>query len=105
MIMTDQQIKELIDSLSCIFEDYLEEGISPISVASVMLAVSIKQLQRTLDDDEFTAIMIDLTKNKFSEWEDLTDEEIEQYILEIKDNKRTVHWANTKKLKRHKQNS
>ncbi len=91
MIMTDQQIKELIDSLSCIFEDYLEEGISPISVASVMLAVSIKQLQRTLDDDEFTAIMIDLTKNKFSEWEDLTDEEIEQYILEIKDNKRTVH--------------
>tara|TARA_Y100001972_G_C7382270_1_gene200269 strand:- start:182 stop:451 length:270 start_codon:yes stop_codon:yes gene_type:complete len=89
--MTDQQIKELIDSLSCIFEDYLEEGISPISVASVMLAVSIKQLQRTLDDDEFTAIMIDLTKNKFSEWEDLTDEEIEQYILEIKDNKRTVH--------------
>ena len=89
--MTDQQIKELIDSLSCIFEDYLEEGISPISVASVMLAVSIKQLQRTLDDDEFTAIMIDLTKNKFSEWEDLSDEEIDQYILEIKDNKRTVH--------------
>ena len=56
-----------------------------------MLAVSIKQLQRTLDDDEFTAIMVDLTKNKFSEWEDLSDEEIDQYILEIKDNKRTVH--------------
>ena len=89
--MTDEQIKDLIDTLSCIFEDYLEEGVSNISVASVMLAVSIKQLQRTLDDDEFTAIMIDLTKNKFSEWEDLSDEEIDQYILEIKDNKRTVH--------------
>ncbi len=91
MIMTDEQIKDLIDTLSCIFEDYLEEGVSTISVASVMLAVSIKQLQRTLDDDEFTAIMVDLTKNKFSEWEDLSDEEIDQYILEIKDNKRTVH--------------
>ena len=92
MIMTDEQIKDLIDTLSCIFEDYLEEGVSTISVASVMLAVSIKQLQRTLDDDEFTAIMIDLTKNKFSEWEDLSDEEIEAYFEETQpDKKRTLH--------------
>ena len=92
MIMTDEQIKDLIDTLSCIFEDYLEEGVSTISVASVMLAVSIKQLQRTLDDDEFTAIMVDLTKNKFSEWEDLSDEEIEAYFEETQpDKKRTLH--------------
>ena len=90
--MTDEQIKDLIDTLSCIFEDYLEEGVSTISVASVMLAVSIKQLQRTLDDDEFTAIMVDLTKNKFSEWEDLSDEEIEAYFEETQpDKKRTLH--------------
>ena len=91
MIMTEKQIQQLINVLSDVFEDHLDEGIHPISVASVMLAVAVKQLQRRLDDDEFTAIMVDLTKNKFSEWEDLSDEEIDQYILEIKDNKRTVH--------------
>ena len=89
--MTEKQIQQLINVLSDVFEDHLDEGIHPISVASVMLAVAVKQLQRRLDDDEFTAIMVDLTKNKFSEWEDLSDEEIDQYILEIKDNKRTVH--------------
>ena len=92
MIMTEKQIQQLINVLSDVFEDYLEEGVSTISVASVMLAVSIKQLQRTLDDDEFTAIMVDLTKNKFSEWEDLSDEEIEAYFEETQtDKKRTLH--------------
>ncbi len=92
MIMTEKQIQQLISVLSDIMEDHLEDGIHPISVASVMLAVAVKQLQRRLDEEEFTAIMIDLTNNKFSEWEDLSDEELEAYMEDIQPNKkRTLH--------------
>ena len=93
MIMTDKQIRELIEKLSDVFEDYMEESVHPISVASVMLAVAVKQLKRRLDEDEFDAIMIELASNKMSEWENLkTEEDIEQYIMETDTSKkRTIH--------------
>ena len=48
MIVTDQELQDLIDTLTFVFEDQMAEGIDPISVASVMLAVSIKQLKEDL---------------------------------------------------------
>ena len=45
MTLSDEQIRELINTLSDIFEDYMEESVHPISVASVMLAVAVKQLK------------------------------------------------------------
>ena len=65
--LTDEQLTELIDTLTDVYQDYLAEDIEPISVASVMLAVAVKQLQRTLDKDEFRAIIEDLTQNQFSD--------------------------------------
>ncbi len=69
--LTDEQLTELIDTLTDVYQDYLAEDIEPISVASVMLAVAVKQLQRTLDKDEFRAIIEDLTQNQFSDWAEL----------------------------------
>ena len=93
MIMTDKQIRELIEKLSDVFEDYMEESVHPISVASVMLAVAVKQLKRRLDEDEFDAIMLELSSNKMAEWENLkTEEDIDQYIMETDTKKkRTIH--------------
>ena len=92
MMMSDEQMKELVNTLSDVFEDKLDEGIHPISVASVMLAVAVKQLKRTLDEKEFSAIMEDLTSNRFTEWEELTDEELDELLIEMDlDNKRIIH--------------
>ena len=93
MIMTDKQIRELIETLSDVFEDYMEESVHPISVAIVMLAVAVKQLKRRLDEDEFDAIMLELSSNKMAEWENLkTEEDIDQYIMETDTKKkRTIH--------------
>ena len=91
MTLNDTQIKELIDTLQDIFDDYMEEGVHPISVASVMLAVAVKQLKRRLDVDEFDAILYELTSNKIAEWENLqTEEEIDEYIMDTS-KKRTIH--------------
>ena len=93
MIITDKQIRELIETLSDVFEDYMEESVHPISVASVMLAVAVKQLKRRLDEDEFDAIMLELSSNKMAEWENLrSEEDIDQYIMETDTKKkRTIH--------------
>jgi hypothetical protein len=93
MTLSDEQIRELISTLSDIFEDYMEESVHPISVASVMLAVAVKQLKRRLDDDEFDAILYELTSNRLSEWENLrTEEEIDEYIMDNGlSKKRTIH--------------
>ncbi|MDA9843021.1 hypothetical protein N9C44_00965 [bacterium] len=88
--MNDEQITELIDVLTDIFQDYLAEDIEPISVASVMLAVAVKQLQRTLDKDEFRAIIEDLTQNQFSDWAELPDDEYSLVEYEPK-KKRIIH--------------
>ena len=93
-LMTDKQMTELIEVLQDIFEDNLEEGIPPVSVASVMLAVAVKKLQKTLDAREFTAIMMDLTQNQFGEWEQLTDQELEDLLAELDEEimtKRILH--------------
>ena len=88
--LTDEQLTELIDVLTDIFQDYLAENIEPISVASVMLAVAVKQLQRTLDKDEFRAIIEDLTQNQFSDWAELPDDEYSLVEYEPK-KKRIIH--------------
>ena len=51
--MTDNEITDLIETLSCIYEDYLDLGVDPTSVASVMLAVAVKQLQKALAQLKF----------------------------------------------------
>ena len=92
MVMTDKQIKELIEVLSDIYEDKLDEGVHPISVASVMLAVAVKQLKRNLDEEEFYAIMDDLTANRFYKWDEMSAEEIEDmYIDDTPNNKKVIH--------------
>ena len=90
-MLTDEQIGELIDTLNTIFEDYLVENVHPISVASVMLAVAVKQLKRRLDDEEFGAIINELTSGRIAEWENLrTEEDIDEYIMDSS-KKRTLH--------------
>jgi hypothetical protein len=85
--LTDDELKDLIDTLSYIYEDYMELGIDPVSVASVMLAVSVKQLQRTLDKDEFNVIMKDLSDQQFKTWDELEEikfqEEQEENIKKV----------------------
>lgn len=88
--LTDEQLTELIDTLTDVYQDYLAEDIEPISVASVMLAVAVKQLQRTLDKDEFRAIIEDLTQNQFSDWAELPDDEYSLVEYELK-KKRIIH--------------
>jgi|TARA_R110000772_G_scaffold217249_2_gene327676 hypothetical protein len=88
--LTDEQLTELIDTLTDVYQDYLAEDIEPISVASVMLAVAVKQLQRTLDKDEFRAIIEDLTQNQFSDWAELPDDEYSLVEYEPK-KKRIIH--------------
>jgi len=83
MIMTDDEMKDLIETLTCLFEDQMADGVHPISVASVMLAVAVKQLKRQLDENEFNAIMSDLTENQFSEWENMSDEELDELLMEL----------------------
>ena len=83
MVMTDEQIRDLINILSDVFDDHVDEGVHPISVASVMLAVAVKQLKRQLDENEFNAIMSDLTENQFSEWENMSDEELDELLMEL----------------------
>ena len=61
MVMTDEQIRDLINILSDVFDDHVDEGVHPISVASVMLAVAVKQLKRNLS---FIEYMICQTKKK-----------------------------------------
>ena len=88
--LIDEQLTELIDTLTDVYQDYLAEDIEPISVASVMLAVAVKQLQRTLDKDEFRAIIEDLTQNQFSDWAELPDDEYSLVEYEPK-KKRIIH--------------
>ena len=88
--LTDEQLTELIDTLTDVYQDYLAEDIEPISVASVMLAVAVKQLQRTLDKDMFRAIIEDLTQNQFSDWAELPDDEYSLVEYELK-KKRIIH--------------
>jgi hypothetical protein len=90
--MTDDEMKDLIETLTCLFEDQLIEGVHPISVASVMLAVAVKQLKRRLDPDEFSVIMDDLITNQWEEWEGLTDEEVDSLLIELEeDTKKVIH--------------
>jgi hypothetical protein len=92
MVMTDEQIRDLINILSDVFDDHVDEGVHPISVASVMLAVAVKQLKRNLDEEEFHAIIEDLTANKFYKWEEMSAEEIEDmYIDDTPNNKKVIH--------------
>jgi len=91
MMLTDKQTRELIDTLNTIFDDYMVESVHPVSVASVMLAVSIKQLKRRLDEEEFDAIIYELTSGRITEWENLrTEEDIDEYIMDSS-KKRTIH--------------
>lgn len=92
MVMNDEELMSIIEQLTTVFEDRADQGIHPISTASVMLAVAIKQLRKVLDDNEFNAIMEDLTQNKFSEWETLTDEELDDLLHDLDtDNKKVIH--------------
>ena len=92
MVMTDEQIRDLINILSDVFDDHIDEGVHPISVASVMLAVAVKQLKRNLDEEEFYAIMEDLTANKFYKWDEMSTEEIEDMFSEDTPNsKKVIH--------------
>lgn len=92
MVMTDEQIRDLINILSDVFDDHIDEGVHPISVASVMLAVAVKQLKRNLDEEEFYAIMEDLTSNKFYKWDEMSTEEIEDMFSEDTPNsKKVIH--------------
>jgi hypothetical protein len=92
MVMTDEQIRDLINILSDVFDDHVDEGVHPISVASVMLAVAVKQLKRNLDEEEFYAIMDDLTANRFYKWDEMSAEEIEDmYIDDTPNNKKVIH--------------
>ena len=65
--------------------DYIEiiDDFGAGGVASVMLAVAVKQLKRQLDENEFNAIMSDLTENQFSEWENMSDEELDELLMEL----------------------
>lgn len=91
MIMTDDEMKDLIETLTCLFEDQMIEGVHPISVASVMLAVAVKQLKRRLDPEEFSAIMEDLTSNQWEKWEGLSDEEVDALLEDLKEEKKVIH--------------
>jgi len=92
MVMTDEQIRDLINILSDVFDDHIDEGVHPISVASVMLAVAVKQLKRNLDEEEFYAIMEDLTANKFYKWDEMSAEEIEDMFSDDTPNsKKVIH--------------
>jgi len=92
MVMTDEQIRDLINILSDVFDDHIDEGVHPISVASVMLAVAVKQLKRNLDEEEFYAIMEDLTSNKFYKWDEMSTEEIEDMFSDDTPNsKKVIH--------------
>lgn len=91
MIMTEDEMKDLIETLTCLFEDQMADGVHPISVASVMLAVAVKQLKRRLDPDEFSVIMEDLTSNQWEEWEGLSDEEVDALLEDLKDEKKVIH--------------
>lgn len=91
MVMTEDEMKDLIETLTCLFEDQMADGVHPISVASVMLAVAVKQLKRRLDPDEFSAIMEDLTSNQWEEWEGLSDEEVDALLEDLKDEKKVIH--------------
>lgn len=91
MIMTDDEMKDLIETLTCLFEDQMIEGVHPISVASVMLAVAVKQLKQRLDPEEFSAIMEDLTSNQWEEWEGLSDEEVDALLEDLKEEKKVIH--------------
>ena len=88
--MTDNEITDLIETLSCIHEDYLDLGVDPTSVASVMLAVAVKQLQKALDRDEFDAIMKDLAEQQFKSWDELNQED-EDFIKQEINKKRILH--------------
>ena len=83
MVMNDEELMSMIEQLTNVFEDRADQGIHPVSVASVMLAVAIKQLRKGLDDNEFNAIMEDLTENQFSEWENMSDEELDELLMEL----------------------
>jgi hypothetical protein len=92
MVMNDEELMSMIEQLTNVFEDRADQGIHPVSVASVMLAVAIKQLRKGLDDNEFNAIMEDLTDNRFSEWENLTDEELDDLLQDLDtENKKVIH--------------
>ncbi len=92
MVMNDEELMSMIEQLTNVYEDRADQGIHPVSVASVMLAVAIKQLRKGLDDNEFNAIMEDLTENQFSEWENLTDEELDDLLQDLDtENKKVIH--------------
>lgn len=80
--MNEDKMNDLIETLSCVFEDYLEVGEQPVLIASVMFAVAIKNLRANLDDEEFYAILDEIKNTEM-----LTDE----WEQAIQDTKRTVH--------------
>lgn len=88
--MKDDDINELIETLNCMYEDYADAGVDTISVAGVMLAVAVKTLQRTLDKEEFDAILSDLSDNQFGEWADLPDDDASLVEYE-QTKKRIIH--------------
>ena len=80
--MNDSTMADLIETLTCVFEDYFDKGESPTLVASVMFAVAIKQLRANLDDEEFYAILDEIKNTEM-----LTDE----WERAIQDTKRKLH--------------
>ena len=83
--MTEKQIQQLINVLSDVFEDHLDEGIHPISVASVVFAVAIKHLKLNLDKEDFVAIIDEIRNTD-------VDELIEiRYVDSDETKKRTIH--------------
>ena len=65
--MNDSTMTDLIETLTCVFEDYFDKGESPTLVASVMFAVAIKQLRVNLDDEEFYAILDEIRNTEMLE--------------------------------------
>ena len=80
--MDDAKMNDLIETLSCVFEDYLEVGEQPVLIASVMFAVAIKNLRANLDDEEFYAIL-DEIKNT-----EMLEDEFDRALIQ---SKRTLH--------------
>jgi hypothetical protein len=80
--MDDKKMEELIETISLVFADFMDDGESPTLIASVMFAVAIKQLRLNLDDEDFYAILDEIKNTEM-----LTDE----WEQAIQDTKRIVH--------------
>lgn len=87
MEMTDQQIETLIEIVYDAMDDFVEEGCDLITVASVVLAIVLKRLKITLDEDHFRAILEDISDYHLH----MSDDENEFAIRQYSVNKRTLH--------------